>query len=301
MPETVDWNARIGISSLFLKKLNSIRNIPTLPVILQRLGREIRNPRSDAMGIAKIIEDDPAMMARILRVVNSAFYAAAEPVRSIQMAVARIGMTAVNNIAMSTAVFSAFGKSGEDFDRQEFWRHSICTGIAASIIYDRVRPLLPVRFGRDILHLSGLLHDVGKIIFEQFFHDEFIISLKKAEADKAPLYEMEKTIIGETHMNVGVWIGQKWNISDDLKSVLLFHHDPESAGDKDWGLPGLVHVANHICAVEQIGNGGDSAPRHIPSIWKRLGLGLGDIPAIAETVREEAKKSEVLMTFADNA
>jgi len=299
VPEVKDSNDQTGISESFLKKLNSIKNIPTLPVILQKLGKEIRNPASDAKRIARIIEDDPAMMARILRVVNSAFYAAAEPVTSIQMAVARIGMTAVNNIAMSTAVFSAFGKAGTEFNRQEFWKHSICTGIAASVLYERVRPVMPERFGKDILHLSGLLHDIGKIIFEQFFHSEFLQSVKKSETDKIPLYEAEKLIIGESHMNVGAWIGQKWNIADELKSVILFHHDPDRAGEKHWGLPGLVHVANYICVVEKLGNGGDSVPISMQPIWDRFGLAGADISAIVATVNEESRKSEVLMTFAN--
>lgn len=299
MPEAKELNDQTEISGSFLKKLNAIKNIPTLPVILQKLGKEIRIPTSDAKRIAKIIEDDPAMMARILRVVNSAFYAAAEPVTSIQMAVARIGMTAVNNIAMSTAVFSAFGKAGTEFDRQEFWKHSICTGIAASVLYDRVRPVLTERFSRDILHLSGLLHDIGKIIFEQFFHSEFIQSVKKSEIDQIPLYEAEKLLIGESHMNVGAWIGQKWNIADDLKNVILFHHDPDRAGSKKWGLPNLVHAANYICIVEKIGNGGDAVPQSVQTIWNRFGLTEGDISTIVEKVKEEAQKSEVLMTFAN--
>ncbi len=292
-------DVRIEISEDFLKKLGAIRNLPTLPVVMQKLGQEVRNPNSDAKKIAKIIEDDPAMMARILKVVNSAFYAGVESVTSIQLAVARIGMRAVGNIAMSTAVFSAFGKPGvEDFNRQEFWRHSICTGIAAGVLYDRVKSNVPFKFGKDILHLAGLLHDIGKIVFDQYFHDEFMRALKKGETDQITLKDAESVVIGESHNKVGAWLGQKWNLTDDLLNVISHHHNPDNADEKYWYLAGLVHTANYICNLEKIGCSGDAVPDVVPNIWKKFGLSVGDIPEVVDTVNEESKKSEILLAMA---
>lgn len=299
MPEIAEQKVNVDISESFLRRLNVIRNLPTLPVILQKVSREVRNPASDAKKIARIIEDDPAMMARILKVVNSAFYAGVEPVTSIQLAVARIGMTAVGNIAMSTAVFSAFGKSNlADFDRQEFWRHSICTGIAAGVLYDRVRSSIPVRIGRDVLHLAGLLHDVGKIVFDQFFHSEFMDAIKKGHDAQISLLDSEIEVIGEGHTKVGAWLGWKWNLTDDLREVIRYHHDPEAGDPKHWHLTGLVHTANYICNLEKIGNSGDQMPVYLESVWKKFGLAVGDISDVVDRVNEESKKSEILMTIA---
>ncbi len=104
-----------------VRRLEKIYNLPTLPAVIEKLGEEIRNPKSDARRVAALIEDDPSMMSRILKVVNSAFYGGIEPITSVQQAVSRMGFNAINNIALSTSVFAAFDKSGEaGFDRKEF-------------------------------------------------------------------------------------------------------------------------------------------------------------------------------------
>ena len=111
-------------SDQIFQTLDKIRNLPTLPVVVQQLRKAVADPNSDASRIAKLIQDDPSMMARILKVVNSVLYGASVPINSLQMAVSRMGLNAVNNIAMSTSVFSTFSKAQQtDFNREDFWRH----------------------------------------------------------------------------------------------------------------------------------------------------------------------------------
>lgn len=286
----------IVLSNHVQKELLKVTNLPTLPVILKKLGTEIRNPNSDARKVARIMEDDPAMMVRILKVVNSAFYAGSEPVKSMQFAVARIGMRAVENIAMSTAVFSAFGQATDaEFNRQEFWRHSICTGIAANVLYEQARGMMPARLTKDVLHLAGLIHDIGKIVFDQYFHDEFIASLKMGQEAGLPILQAEKSVLGDGHDQVGAWLGRKWNLSDDLYQVIRYHHEPERCPDPHQALVGLIHAANYICNSQNIGISGDYAPSFVPNVWKKIGLKTEDIPVVIEKVNAEAKKSELLM------
>jgi putative nucleotidyltransferase with HDIG domain len=285
-------------NTAFLAKLEAIRNLPTLPVVVQKVRQTVGDPNSDAAKLATIIEDDPAMMTRILKVVNSAFYAGREPVTSVQMAVARMGMRAVGNIAMSTAVFSSFGKSPQGgFDREEFWRHSICTGIAAAVVYDSAKNALSSRFTKDVLHLAGLLHDIGKIVFDQFFHDEFRKALEMSAMQMISLADAECRVTGVNHMEVGAWLGEKWHLNEDLLQVIKWHQDPNAAEAKYWDMVALVHTANYICNQEKIGNSGNNVPSFLPHVWKRMGLGVGDIPAVVDRVNEESKQSAILMAL----
>ena len=282
-----------------VKRLEKIRNLPTLPEVIHKLGEEIRDPKSDARRVAALIEDDPSMMARILKVVNSAFYSGIEPITSVQQAVTRMGFNAINNIALSTSVFATFDKSVEvGFDRKEFWRHCVCTGIAANIVYNRVKQNISKYYTLDLLHLLGLLHDTGKIIFEQFFHDEFRISLRESAKRKIPLFHIELECIGSDHAQVGAWLGKKWRLSEEVIEVIRWHHEPDNATEQYRDLVMLCHMANYVCNVKKIGNSGDeTAPAFFHSVWKRMGLEASDIPPMIEKVKEESEKSEILLTF----
>jgi len=210
-----------------------------------------------------------------------------------------MGLNAVNNIAMSTSVFSTFSKAEQkDFNRVEFWRHCISTGIAVAVLYDRCKPNLTKRYTKDILHLAGLLHDIGKVILEQFFHNEFIGAVKLAEQNHIPLSQSEIESIGADHAQVGAWLGMKWFLSNEILQTIRWHHDPEYADVEHQEIVMLCHTANYICNLEKIGDSGDStAPAFHQSIWQKLGLAVKDIAEIVDKVTEESKKSEVLMAF----
>jgi HD-like signal output (HDOD) protein len=282
-----------------IRKIEQVRNLPTLPIVIDKLRNAVQDPNSDAERIAGIINDDPAMMTRILKVVNSVIYRGREPVNSLSMAVSRMGLNAINNIGLATAVFSLFGKSGQrEFDREGFWRHSISTSIAILVLYERCQPNLAKRYSKDILHLVGLLHDIGKIVLEQFFHDEFVRSVHVAKEKSIPLIQAEKEVMGADHTSIGTWLGMRWNLSRGLLQVIRWHHDPTSADIEHRELVMLCHLANYICNVERIGDGGDTdAPVFQQDVWTKLGQSALNIPDIVDVVVKESKQSDILMSF----
>jgi len=282
------------------RKLDTIQNLPTLPAILTKLEGAVRNPDSSAKDIANIIEDDPAIMSRILKVVNSAFYGSpSNPINSLQFAVARLGMRAISNIALSTAVFSAFSSnSSADFDRKEFWKHSICTGIGVNILYNRCKQNLNYRYDKDLLHLAGLVHGIGKIVLDQYFHADFVEALNICAEQECSLAVAEVQVLGCDHAEVGSWLGKKWNLSAEILQVLRWHLEPYSAAKQYQELVILCHIANYICNLEKLGNSGDIiAPSCHHSTLKDLSLKVSDITDIIDEIKEESKNSEVLLSF----
>jgi len=121
-------------------KLDKVTNLPTLPPIIQRLTTAVGDPNSNAEFIAAIIKDDQSMMARIVKTVNSAAYGFSEPIYSIQQAISTMGFRAVRNVALSTAVYTSLGqRDAGRFNRKEFWRHAISTGIGMNVLYKSLR------------------------------------------------------------------------------------------------------------------------------------------------------------------
>jgi len=280
-------------------KLQSVNDLPTLPPIIGRLRQVLESPDSDAQQVVAIIQDDPAMVMRILKVANSALFGFKQKIHSVQHAVTIMGFAAVSNLATSTAVFSAFGDSkSKVFDHEQFWRHSVSVGIGMNVIYARVRANLHYFHTPDILHLAGLLHDMGKIVLEQYMHEPFRAALQRAQDKHLPLFQAEQDIFGTDHAEVGAWLAEKWNLDLAVHDAIAFHHKPEQTQPELLELLRLCHSANHICNLKQCGDSGDNhAPAFRLAVWKHLGLRVRDIEAIVATVKEESKHSETLLAL----
>ncbi len=282
--------------SSITEELESIDSLPTLPVIIQELGTALRDPDSDAQRVARIIEDDPSIMARILRVVNSSFYGGSRPTTSVQTAVARLGMDAVHNLAIMTAVYSSFGSGKQTrFDREEFWRHSVCTGLAATVVNDAAGGSHKTTCTNDMLHLAGLMHDIGKIIFDSYYPDEFSRALDLAAEEGIPLYFAEKKELGVSHDEVGAWFARRWNMSDSIAQAIQRHHDPGSSDKGDDSiLATICHVADYFVLNSDVAGSGNPVPELDGGALEMLGLPRGILTDLADLVQELSQQSEML-------
>ncbi|MBF0199006.1 MAG: HDOD domain-containing protein, partial [Planctomycetes bacterium] len=217
-----------------LERLEAIEDLPSLPLVIVHLNEAIQNVESSAADVAKIMEEDPAIMARVLKIVNSAFYSggmSSQPITNVKHAIVRLGYDAVRNIALTSSVFSIFKEDhAQVFNRIEFWRHCICTGIIANVVCD-FSPLRD-RIPKESVALSGLLHDMGKIILEQYFYDIFTKILLFAKEHNTPVHEIEQTAFQISHSEIGAWLGKNWNLGEDLIACIEYHHTPEEAPEE---------------------------------------------------------------------
>lgn len=281
------------------KKLETVSDLPTLPVIIDKLREAISNPRSDADKVASIIADDPAMMAKILKVVNSALYGGASgQIDSLKLAISRMGFNAVNNLAISTSVFKAFGESESGFDRRDFWRHCVSVGIAACAVTQACKPYLTHRYEKEFLHLSGLIHDVGKLVFSQYFHEDFMQAIELSKTERITLVQAEYKVFGTDHAAVGAWLAKRWKLSEPMVEAILWHHNPSRAKAEHQELVRICEVSNYICNFRMIGNSGDAAaPKCSSETWNVLKLSEEDYYAIMDVIVAESDKSEVLLSL----
>jgi putative nucleotidyltransferase with HDIG domain len=279
--------------------LEQVTSLPTFPIILQRLRDAVNDPASDAKQIERILRDDPAMTARILKVVNSAFYGTFDPISSVRLAVARLGMAAVNNIALATAVFNLMpSKDDNCIHRTSFWKHSIGTGVAAAILLSRARMAGTPRLTPDMLHTAGILHDIGKVVLDLYFKEGFSQAILKAAHGKIPLVEAEKHCIGASHAEVGAWLAGKWRLSVDLTCSIEWHHDPAQAPQAQRFLVALIHAADRLCMQAGIGDVSDAyAVSTGTSVLSGLGIAEPDGANILETIATDVPRSPVFTSL----
>ncbi|MBI2265004.1 MAG: HDOD domain-containing protein [Armatimonadetes bacterium] len=233
--------------------LDRIKDLPTLPFIATRVMEIIGDPHSSALDLANVISTDQALTAKVLRLVNSAYYGFPNPITTITHAVAILGFNTLRSLVLSVATFDLFAKRGQDliFDRQQLWLHSLAAAVCAKSIARRIA--YP---NQEEMFVAGLLHDVGKVILDQYLHSEFAQAIESAKTEKTPMYEAEKKVLGYNHAEIGKLICEKWRLPMILTEAIRYHHDVDAARD-NAKIASIVHVADILVKMKGIGHSGD--------------------------------------------
>src|SRR3989338_1573180 len=231
-----------------------IEKLPTLPVVVARINAMVQNPKTSAREVGSAIATDPSLSARVLKMVNSAYFGFPSQISSISHATTILGFNAIQNLALTATVFQLFrDNSGDElFDRRLFWEHSLGVGVLSRLLAEKTRYA-----DKEEAFTAGLIHDVGKIVLDQFVHEEFKAVMGLVRANDMLLYEAESRLLGLNHANVAYIVSQKWNLPKKLQEPLAYHHAP-GLSKYNPQLTGIVHLADILCRALKIGNGGDN-------------------------------------------
>lgn len=270
--------------------LGRIEELPTLPEVLVRLMRLLENPKTSAKDVTKVLVLDPALAFKILRIVNSAFYGFPREVRTVAHAVMILGFKEVKNIALSVSVFDLFNKSeatDAGYDRVAFWKHSMGVGIAARILARRMKLRSP-----EDLYEIGLLHDVGKIVLDEFFHDRFAAIVRAARERETLFINVERELHDLDHAAVGGLICRHWQIPEPIVAGVEGHH----ADSFPMLEAALIHVADILVRRLRIGSGGDErVPRLMKDAWEMLKLNPDDLIVLHDRILDEVGRADAFL------
>ena len=229
-------------SKKFYQKLDRVLDIPTLPVVAIKVNKLLQDYDISITELTGTIEKDQAIVSRILRLVNSAFYGLQSKVESVHQALVVLGLNTVRNVVISVSVIKAFsGKdSFEGFDIKDFWRHSVGVAVASRYLAVQTRLDNP-----DDCFIAGLLHDIGKVILSEYFKESFGQVWASVRDDGLSFYEAEKNLLPLNHAQIGGHLAAKWRLPPDLIDTIRYHHTPrEGASNLDQLM--IVHVADII-------------------------------------------------------
>ncbi|MFH1147047.1 MAG: HDOD domain-containing protein [Pseudomonadota bacterium] len=283
----------MGIRENICRKIEEARDLPTLPEIVIKVEKLARSDSASARDLAKIMDHDPSLTARVLKVANSVIYGGRNPITSVTYAVARIGFTEVRNIALSLSVLKLFTSKGF-VDYAKFWKHSLAVAFASRALQRHVRA---VNDSTDDLFVMGLLHDIGIVLLDQFFPKVYHPVLDIAAKDSTSLSELEKESLGIDHAKVGSLLLERWRLPETVVEAVRCHHFPDMAKQARIGAQ-VVHLANFMCNNQGIDNGIEAFPSGFSqSSWHDTGLSVDDIPKLIDEVNEEAAKSDVMMAL----
>jgi putative nucleotidyltransferase with HDIG domain len=201
----------------YKRKMHAIRDLPTLPVIAQKVLSLADDDEAGTKKLAEIISSDQALSVKVLSLANSAYYGHRAQIGTIRHAVMVIGMNMLKQLSLGVLVCGTLGKRGKN--RTEFWKHSFATAMASSMIAQKASMT-----DLDVCFMAGLLHDVGRMIIDTYFPED-------GEMD---------------HTEVGAWMAERWQLPPQLVRAIAHHHSmaPEHLSER---IVACVNAAN-ICA-----------------------------------------------------
>ncbi|MDD5674402.1 MAG: HDOD domain-containing protein [Chitinivibrionales bacterium] len=272
-----------------LRVLDKVENLPTLPVVAGQILKLVENKMSSMVQIAAVIARDQAIAARVIRLVNSAFYALRTRVSSIQHAIAILGLNTVKNLVLGISVVKAFQDNARTsiFDREQFWVHTFATALGAKLIAVQTKQVDP-----EDCFLAALLHDIGILTTDQFLHDEFIAILERMVDQKSDFLETERSVLGTDHGTIGAHLGLRWRIPEFLVDVMRFHHTPSvlpRSAEQSRRIIEIVHIADAETRKAGIGRFVENLTAEIDmQAYKHAGIESAALRAIIAQVEHEA-------------
>ncbi len=284
--------AQTAQNSVVDDALARVGRLATLPEITTRILEVLDNPNATADELEKLFSSDPVLSAKVLKVVNSAFYGMPATVNSIKQAIVLLGVGGLKNIALAASLAKLFGGMPQqnDFDPQGPWQHSAAVGAAAKLICGHV--------GGDgeEMFLAGLLHDVGTVIALQTLRQQFIdLVARRAANPDEPHVVAERECLGATHEEFGIALCRSWNFPPSIQAAVEFHHDPNAADEEYRRNAQIICLADHIAAAAQIGYCGAVSGETLPEdIVEDLGLTEAQLEDIAERMSESTGLADQL-------
>lgn len=251
----------------------------------------INDPESSARDLQRLIETDPPLCLKVLKMANSAYYAPKKRVGNIGQAIVNIGFNNVKELALTQKVCEIFSRKEDigKYSRPSLWKHSVTIALLGKMIY---RKEFAER-GQDA-YAAGLLHDIGIIVEDQFLHDAFLPILKRSEFEKKNLAQVELGVLGYTHADIGRALAADWNFPIALRTAIGYHHTPSEAKPLFARIVSTLFVAE--CLSVEHGIGYPDAPFTSPSAFQeqvvKLGLNTQGLDLIVKEVKHELAEME---------
>ncbi|MFQ6757220.1 HDOD domain-containing protein [Desulfovibrionaceae bacterium CB1MN] len=261
----------------FKKVLREIKNLPTLPGIVAKLGKMAEDPDTTTEQMGRVISKDHILASKLLKLVNSAFYGFPQRISSLNSAIILLGFNVIKSLIISASIFEVM--EAQDV---ELWEHSLGCAVVCNVLARHLGVKDP-----EEISTAGLIHDIGKVAIKMELPREYEKITELSQEKKISRLEAEREILGLDHSEVGSWLAKSWNLPNKLVEPIACHHDPHLAKEEQQA-SAIVHFANIMIRGLGYGHAGDIwVPPLNNKAWKLLALAPADIDPLLREVEEK--------------
>ena len=247
-------------------------DLPSLPEVVMRAIELVNDPEASAIDIGRVLSEDSALTARLLKIVNSPFYGFPSRIDTVSRAITVIGTLDLLDLILATSVVKMFSGVPNDLvSMDSFWKHSLYGGVVARLLAARSKQPNVEHF-----FVAGLLHDLGSLVIYRKMPELAREALLRARYNGMVLQQAEQELLGFDHAMVGAELMRMWKLPASLVEAVEFHHNPSQSPNNPL-IASVVHVADVIASAIRSGAGAsEAAPPLDPAAWDKIGL-----PALA--------------------
>ncbi len=236
-------------------ELRHIGKLAPLPILAKSIIEISADPNASARNLAAVVKKDQSLTAKILKIVNSAYYGFYRKIGNVDHAIVILGFNEIKNISLAACIIRAYVDDSDPlFNREKFWLHAL-----GSAYISRALSSFKPTLNTEDAFVIGLLHDIGKVVLAQHFTDLFSRCLNLAKKRKQPLHKVSAEVMEIDHAEVGGLVAEGWRLPVPLVRAIQFHHNPAVAGKDDYNIH-LAHLANYFCHSNRIGESGNPVP-----------------------------------------
>ena len=231
--------------SVILDKLDRVVELATLPAVAMEVSRLLADEDVEVKEVVEVIEKDPAIVGKVLKLVNSSFYGFPSQISKLGHAAIILGNRTLHSTVISIAVCEALPKKFkcEEFNLALYWQHSVAVALIARELATMSGQAEPQE-----AFTCGLLHDIGKVILVEYFQSEFVQVWRKRKEQGGSFIEAERQVLDTSHAEIGRYVAQVWQLPTTLQEMIGCHHEPGQQVAQQ-GLLALIHVADILANV----------------------------------------------------
>lgn len=264
--------------------VNKSLDLVSAPTIYSQLNELIQDPNASADDISEVINTDPALTTRLLKVVNSPYYGFPSQITTISRAITIIGTSELIQLVLATSVINSFKGIPDDLmSMNEFWTHSVACALTSSLLAKKCKFPAAEHF-----FTAGLLHNIGSLVLYQSVPELAREAINSARFGHETLYHAEGRLLGFDHCAAGEALIKSWRLPAALMAVTRYHHSPTLAEEFQTEVA-VVHIADIIVASTGLyGHAGDTHVSPLsPTAWDHLQLEEQDLPEIVEQLADK--------------
>lgn len=279
---------------LLTRITDRIDEISSLPHVMTQVLDVVNNPQTSVADLKTVVESDPALMARVLRTVNSSVYGLRVRAESVHRAISLLGFNEVRDLAVTASVADLFGKEVEvgTYRRKGLWRHLVCVALGARMVASRAGL---EKF--EEAYLAGLLHDLGIILIDQYLHQAFLEVVRDLSPDST-LCAIERRHLGFEHTQLGSRVAENWRFPEHALATIRFHHSSDAYTGNHQSVVQAVEVANYLCSSKGISSMGvKNVPAPPRSAFDALSIGRHELKVLWTDLDQELTKAEDLINI----